>query len=89
MLCVLSRRRPVTARLPPTSNSSWPSFSTRPATNFGLSAQIVELLTVAPENPQDLAFSIRHRLKDGDMDQARAQIQKLERLEPESVHRGS
>ncbi|HWY88636.1 MAG TPA: tetratricopeptide repeat protein [Gemmataceae bacterium] len=47
-------------------------------------AQIVALLTTAPENPQYLAFYIRHLIKDGDLGQARDQIRKLERLEPDS-----
>jgi predicted Zn-dependent protease len=46
--------------------------------------QVLALLTLQPENPQFLAFYVRQLAKAEELDQARAQLQKLEILEPNS-----
>jgi predicted Zn-dependent protease len=50
----------------------------------GTREQIDALLTAQPENPQFLAFFIRFLIEAEDTTQAERQIQKLDRLEPDS-----
>ncbi len=47
--------------------------------------QLMALLAAQPENAQVLALYIRHLLKNDEVEQARAQLRKLERLEPASI----
>jgi tetratricopeptide (TPR) repeat protein len=47
--------------------------------------QVVALLTAQPENPQFLAYYVRLLIQGEEESQARDQLQKLERLEPDST----
>ena len=46
--------------------------------------QIGASLTFQPDNPQFLAFQVRLFLQQADINQARARLRKLDRLEPDS-----